>query len=788
MSVIWRKVWRDLAHNKLRTLLAVLSTAVGVFALGLVFGMSGVMHTRMTEDHQATIPAHITFWGGPFDQAIVDAVLREAGLADAEGELLASFRWKLEGETYWRDGNLVARADCDAQRMNLIDLVDGHWPAGRALAVERQSSWYFDILPDTTIIVEFGKRGRRLPIEGIVRVPTVYPPQLGGDVTFYATPETVTWLTDHENFDQLHIRLESFSEETADEAAERIERRLERMGFYVGGHRVADPDVHPMQERVDTFFLILGILGGLSLGLSAFLIINTMSALMAQQIWQIGVMKVLGATFWRVVCLYLTVALTYGGLAFCLAVPLSICAIYPMAEWFLDMMNISIGAYRMNMSAISLQAAVSLGVPVLAALMSVVSGARITVHEALDTYGLGGKFGQSPLDRWIGHLRCLPRLLVLGLRNNFRRKARIVLTLIALVFSGALFIMVMSAGNSLSHSMEMLMSDVGMDVDISFEQPYRAALLESAIANVPGVTHVEVWGFQNAVLVLDSAEEQQVQVWGVPPDTQIFSPRVVGGRRLLPGDGHAILLNQKVATDEDISVGEKVTLTIGGQQSAWRVVGLIFNINNRQRDHFVPFDALAQESGYPNHGTMVRVVSENQNFEDQEVLGDSLCARYAERHLKVEDSVTSSAVREQTRSQNLVITSLLMAMSVLAATVGGLGLTSTMSINVVERGREIGVMRSIGATSFAIAEIFVIEGVFLGILSWLLALPLSYPGALVFSWLIGMVLLGGKLDFSYSVVGAALWLVITVVLSALASLWPALRATKVSVREALAYE
>ena len=109
-------------------------------------------------------------------------------------------------------------------------------------------------------------------------------------------------------------------------------------------------------------------------------------------------------------------------------------------------------------------------------------------------------------------------------------------------------------------------------------------------------------------------------------------------------------------------------------------------------------------------------------------------------------------------------------------------------MNVVERTREIGVMRAIGACSRTIVGMFVAEGVLIGGLSWLLAVPLSVPGARLFSDLIGEVVLAMPLDFVYSAGGMVLWLLIVVVLSALASLWPALRAAQLSIREALAYE
>jgi putative ABC transport system permease protein len=83
---------------------------------------------------------------------------------------------------------------------------------------------------------------------------------------------------------------------------------------------------------------------------------------------------------------------------------------------------------------------------------------------------------------------------------------------------------------------------------------------------------------------------------------------------------------------------------------------------------------------------------------------------------------------------------------------------------------------------------FVTEGVLVGALSWLFAVPISYPSALVFNNLVGTTLFRLPLNFDFSLMGVGMWLGIVVILSALASLWPALRATRVSVREALTYE
>ena len=127
-------------------------------------------------------------------------------------------------------------------------------------------------------------------------------------------------------------------------------------------------------------------------------------------------------------------------------------------------------------------------------------------------------------------------------------------------------------------------------------------------------------------------------------------------------------------------------------------------------------------------------------------------------------------------------------MTLLAAIVGSIGLMGTLTINIVERTREIGVMRSIGGTPFAIIRLFIGEGIVVGALSWLLAVPSSYPAAYLLGDTVGNLLLRAPLDFVYSLEGAVSWLLIVIVLSTLAGSLPALRAAQMSVREALVYE
>lgn len=812
MSVIWRKVWRDLWNNKSRTLLVVLATAVGVFAIGIVFGLSGVMITRLAESYRASVPPHITFHTDLFDKSLVETIQREPGVVAAEGEVRADFRWKLAGETDWHPGTLIGRDDYEAQRMYLIELLDGSWPVKRSLAVERLSSSYFDLPIGTHILVEVGQREYSLPIEGIVRHPYTPPPQIGeGDATFCVTIETLAWLTNQEQgFNFLNVRLESFSQEAAQEIGVRIDDRLESAGVRArqGGRTgtgesdahgqvssgaasswgIIDPDVHWGQDIVDTVTLILAVLGALSLGLSGLLIVNTMNATMVQEVWQIGVMKVVGASSGRVARVYLTTVLVYGLLALLVAVPLGVVTANFMAAWLLDLFNVILGDFRLAPEAVAVQVVMGLTVPILAALVVVSGGARITPREAISSHGLGGKFGRGWLDQLIGRIRHLPRPMALSVRNTFRRKARVALTLLALAGGGVMFVMTMSVSASFGSTLDALLDDFGFDMMIVLDRPYSTARLVDTSKSVSGVSRAEVWNRNGAQLILPNGENLDVGVWGIPSDSQMFSPRIVSGRNLLPGEGNAILLNNKIATDEGYGVGDEVELVINGRKATWTVVGLIVNIGNGSQDNFVPFDALARATGGADRGGRVLVTFDEQAPGVRQRTIDDLRDVYEARRIKVSRAETADQVRKREMSEFNVIAYLMLTMAILAAIVGIVGLMSTMSINVVERAREIGMMRAIGATSPSIVRIFIVESVLVGLLSWLFAVPLSYPGARVFSGLIGTEVLNLPLDFTYPLYSLMIWLVVIVVVSALASLWPALQATKVSVRETLAYE
>jgi putative ABC transport system permease protein len=124
----------------------------------------------------------------------------------------------------------------------------------------------------------------------------------------------------------------------------------------------------------------------------------------------------------------------------------------------------------------------------------------------------------------------------------------------------------------------------------------------------------------------------------------------------------------------------------------------------------------------------------------------------------------------------------------LTAFVGSIGLTGTMGMNVLERTREIGVMRAIGAVDFEIMKTVIIEGVMIGMITWVLAIGVSFPISNILLRIISDSMMGSSMDLVFTPFGIYLWLGMVLLLSVIASIIPARNAARLTINEVLAYE
>jgi putative ABC transport system permease protein len=583
-----------------------------------------------------------------------------------------------------------------------------------------------------------------------------------------------------------------FDEEFVTQVSYEVRDKIERSGIEVAEMFIPpEPGRSPIVTfAVDPIIFLMSALGVLAVFLSGFLVTNTISALLAQQTRQIGIMKAIGARTGQIFLMYLVLVLAFGVLALLIGAPLAYIAAGYFTEFFAGLFNFNAQTYGIIPSVLAIQMFVSLIIPVLAAIFPVLSGTRVSIREAISSEGSSGGYGSSVIDRAINRIQGVSRPLLLSLRNTFRRKGRLALTLITLTLGGAIFISVFSVQDSISLTLDELFGSLlRYDVQIEFNEEYRVAEVEQEALAVPGVVSAESWGSTTARrLRPDDTESDTVFFQAPPVDTQLVDPQIVEGRWLLPGDENAVVLSASwVNKEPDVSIGDEITLKLKGRETQWVVVGFIQGLG----DNLLAYankDYFAREVREMGTTSTLNVITQYHTQQFQERVAQSLEEHFRSVGLEVSSSTTSEAEKAQSQTQFGIITSLLMIMAVLIAVVGGLGLMGTMSMNVLERTREIGVMRAIGASDGSILSIVITEGILIGMISWTLGATIAWPISKFLSDQVGIIFLGTPFSYMYSVFGSLLWLAIAIVLAAIASFLPAWNASRLTVRDVLAYE
>ena len=793
MRIGFRKILRDLWRSKGRTLLAVLSIAVGAFAVGFVGGMSDLMPARMIGSYRETNPAHLNVYlSGAVSDDDITALSRLGGVAGIQGQRDLSARWRKDNTQPLRSMDLTFRADYAQQQFNTIQLLSGRWPVkSDEAAVERSSVATFGVPTAGSIALVVNDRERALKIVGVVEDLTVQPPAFGGNATVYVSRDLAENVFGARGYTHVRVQLPVFSETAAEDVVTRLKPQLEKIGAPVFLYQITPPTKHPMQDMVNGVNLILGVMAILSLMLGLFLVINTVNAIVAQQVPQIGVMKSIGGTTPQMLGLYLSGVMVYGLLALLITLPLGVLATSAVTNMLLGMFAVPPDpVFRWSQPAVITQVVVCLLVPLLAALWPIFAGVRITVREAISNYGIGAGFGRGWLDRALTRLRFLPRTASLTIRNTFRRKGRVVLTEITLILAGVVFIMVMSTAASFTHTIKFLTDTLGLKVLINFQQPYRIEEIMSVIGAQPNVDQIEAQLFQSSTAFVSAEAEkgEDIFVNAFRPESTLIKLPITSGRWLVAADDHAVVLNQDRANKLGVKVGDQVWISLkGDKRSEWTVVGIVFDLSNLQRSVYVPLSVDQSEVGLTGRATSAWLSTTPDDGATQLQVEKQLRDALDARGLRVGGTQTAELIRTQNEASFGILTMMLLIMAGLIAAVGAIGLGGTLSINVLERRREIGVMRAIGASSLTIAGLFIGEGLILGLIAWVVAVPLSIPMGQLFASVIGQVV-SLSIIYQFSWDGALQWLIIIIVLSIVGSAVPAIRATRVSVRQSLAYE
>jgi len=635
-------------------------------------------------------------------------------------------------------------------------------------------------------------RQRELKISGLAHDLNKPAGTFTNQATGYITFETLELFGYPKAYNELLITIEGNPPDAArvKEVANLVADKIIKGGRAVYSIVLANPGRLWFESFLAPMTSILGILGLIILIMSGLLVVNTISALMAQQLRQIGMMKAVGARTSQIMWVYLFSMLVIGLAALAVAVPLGNLWTRSSVKLLAGIINFNITNLDLPLQVFYIQFGLSILVPLIAALFPILSGSRITVREAISDYGLSKvNFGQSLFDQIIGRIHGLPRPLLLSLRNTFRQKGRLALTLATLSIASAIFIAVLSVYASLTGTMNRALSYYGFDLIVQFSRTYRIEQIANEVKDLPGVVTAEIWDSASGrILLPDGSETDPIMVIAPSVNTALLNPSLLAGRWLKPTDENAIVINSDVLkVAPNVRVGDQITLNIEEKEAVWTVVGIIRSVLSGPTA-YANYPYFSRMLGRYGEAAATYVKVQLQDSGYQTMMAKLLQDHFERSGMRVGSTTTVSNLRQSAISQYNVIFIFLLLMVVLLTVVGGLGLTGTMSLNVLERTREIGVLRAVGASNGAVLQIIIVEGILIGLISWFIGIILAVPLSWILGRAVGTGFLGEPLPLTYSFAGILIWLLIVLILASIASYIPARRAVILTVRDILAYE
>jgi putative ABC transport system permease protein len=794
----WRKIVREIASQRSRTALTVLSIAVGLFAVSLTFRTYVILSRNVLDLYAATVPPAIVVQLVPADPQVATTLRRIPGVRAVEAVSHISARARI-GST-WRALALRGLDDITATEVNRISPESGAWPAPRrAMLIERSYVAAGSVQIGDTLPVELEDgRQYRLPVAGSTHDLGIVSGRLGNPVLQgYISLDTAEWLTGSRNVNELLIAVEEGQRDTAQigAVAERVRAALKDAGCTIVQITTRDPGVPDTYTLLTAVFQTLNVLGGLSLALSACLVVNTTTAMLARHVPQIGVMKAVGAQSAHIFAIYLSMVLLIAVIALLLALPVAALCAWLLSTQLAWLMNYDVHSVSIPLGVILVELGAGIVTPLLVSAYPIGVAARVTVRDALG--GLqggvvgGGNGGQSI------PVRGIPLAVLYAARSMFRRKARLILTLAALACGGAIVITVISAQASLTATLDQVADYWQQDLTVTFNQPERAARVVGEAMQVPGVDSVEQ---QPAILAVrqranNSESRDRYAIYGVLPDSELLRPTVVQGRWLQPSDRDAIVVNVDFLKREPgLALGDQLRLKIAGRTTAWQIVGvvtthlLIYGDSSIGQGVGYVSDAAFTEAIYRAQRTnriIITTARHDAGFHGQ--VGRAIEAHFAQFGIQALVQ-TQGETRGQISSFVSIVVVLLLVMALSFVAIGALSLVGAMSLNVLERTKEIGVLRAIGSSHRHVASIVVIEGTCIGLLSWFPATLLALPLSKLLSDVLGWSIVSWPLVYEFPLFAPLLWIGVVVALSAGASYLPAHHAARINVRNALEHE
>ncbi|MBI2849398.1 MAG: ABC transporter permease [Chloroflexi bacterium] len=781
MNALILKAYRDITRRKLRSLLTISGILIGVAGIIAIISASKNMADAQAQSYNNASQADVTIRTTNAPDGLRSQLMKIPNVADVELRAVYFTKWKV-GDV-WKDIYFTSFKDYSDLKVDKISLWEGRFPRKGQVTLERSVKEVNAVPIGEEIAYRAYSgdvlRNRYLQVVGYATTPSYASASVTNISLAYANIEDVRYMLGIDGNNEIKIRLVSFGDR--DKTIEDVRRLLAQRNLKVLNLEVRDPDNYPGKRELDSVLAMMLMFSAVGLLVSGFLVANTLSAIIGEQVGEIGIMKALGATRGQVLPVYLLQAGLYGVVGTFLGSLLGWLGGSMMMSYLNRFMNLDT-QFSLDPMALLAGGGIGIGVTVLSGLLPALAGTSMTVREAMATYGISFTYGKGIIDRFLAGITLFPPLAALSFRNLARRKARTVVTLLVIALSTASFLAARTVDISLNATIDKLYAVYGVDAFVWFEKPVSEAM-DGPLRSLTEVERAEQWAFSNGVI-----KNTNTRLRGMPSNTVLYRKLLEEGRWFSPGERDAIVVSSDLAKRADIRLGDMVEVETATKTAKFRVVGIVFDSSTQMGstatgNALLPVRELAGLYDRRGSATLFALkMDDSSPLHIDQVLGK------LEKKFRGLNPTTYSMEADRATTRNLlkIPRALVYGTVFIVGIIGGIGILNTLTLGVMERRREIGVMRSIGASDSHLIQIFLAEGLFMGLLGALLGVAMGYPLARFYVDSLSNVLF--QLEFFFREGELLTTISYTMFISTAASLIPAWGAAQFSTSDALRYE
>ena len=787
ISALTRRSTRELTRRRGRSILTILTITVavaGVWLFAIPRNVENTLEQRVSADAMHT--ARLAPNAADLDAEQLAALRAVDNVAALDVRTLARTEMRIDGRT--QGVILVGVADFDEQSVNIVSLEAGSFPAAPEELVtdsENQRSGRFrGTVGDTVELRTFS--GRFTPFSVSGRGGTLrYSSEVGGDApVLYLANSAVQKVMNYPAPNSIDILAADASPEAVDATVAELRSILATQvpGLaYWDVLEVWRPGEWPGSDDFGNFVVVFYVIAGVALLSALVLIYTTMNTLVREQTREIAIMKAIGGRRRSIAAIFLRTALLLGGVGTMIGIAVGL----PLSNRLMTFMTDEFGGTRVGWQfsglAFLLSLLVGIGGTLAASWPALHRAARVTVREAIDDHGVVASYGMRPLDRVAARFPFVSRRAQMGVRNATRRAGRSLATAIPIALAVGTMLgfgsVLITAVNEDLRSFDL----EGGDITIWNRDPGLDARAGELIESVPEVALAYPMIYSSVEL------DGEKYVWGLPADST-YDHDVIDGRWFTVEEttdaARVVVVGEALAASNDLEVDDVVTVETRRGPIELEVIGIDGQLVNNGDGMFTPYTTVLDYEGWTTTNYWVRTVDPGAETVDAAAAG---IQSVLERSGYEVSSTLRYLDRAENVAENRLIVTVVMAMGLPVVAIGLIGLVSAMTSNVLDRTREIGVLRSIGARRRDLRTMFRTEGLVIAVLGWLLGIPLGYAIARFILWVFEQRF-DAAFEFSFPLWPIGVGLVVTITMTLLVIRIPLRRVIRMMPGAALRYE